>query len=106
MVPAGAALAVGFASAAVADPVAYGRHLSGECTTCHRLDGEDKGIPSITGWKIEDFVNTLGFYKSGERKNPAMNSVAQSLDDEQIAALAAFFATLPKPLKRPLAAGN
>ena len=36
--------------AIAADPMAYGRHLSGECVTCHKLDGTDTGIPSITGW--------------------------------------------------------
>ena len=28
---------------------AYGSHLSGECSACHRVDGADNGIPSITG---------------------------------------------------------
>ena len=28
----------------------YGAYLAGECTTCHRIDGADEGIPSITGW--------------------------------------------------------
>jgi len=82
---------------------AYGQHLSGECTTCHRIDGSDNGIPSIVGWPPEDFAATLGFYKDGARSNPAMVSVAQSLDDEQIQALAAFFGALPKPEAVPAA---
>jgi cytochrome c len=86
----------GPAAAGDAKKIAYGRHLSGECSACHRIDGTDNGIPSITGWDLETFVATIGFYRNGERNNPAMVSVAQSLDDKQIEALAAYFSTLPK----------
>lgn len=75
---------------------AYGRHLSAECSACHRVDGVDNGIPSITGWPIDDFVTTLRFYKEGARQNSAMVSVAQSLDDAQMEALAAYYGSLPK----------
>lgn len=82
-------------SPALADDVRdYGEYLSGECTTCHRIDGADSEIPSIVGWDTETFIETLGYYKSGDRKNPAMESVAKSLDDEQINALAAYFGSL------------
>jgi cytochrome c553 len=79
-----------------AKKVAYGRHLSGECSACHRIDGTDNGIPSIAGWDPEEFVHTLVFYRNGERNNPAMVSVAQSLDDDQMNALAAYYGSLPK----------
>ncbi|MEQ1711421.1 MAG: c-type cytochrome [Hyphomicrobium sp.] len=91
-----------FADAARADAaklVRYGEHLSQECTACHRRDGVDNGIPSILGMKAEDFEETLKFYKTGARENPAMVSVAQSLDDDQVKALAAYFASLPLPGK-------
>lgn len=75
---------------------AYGKHLSAECSACHRIDGIDNGIPSITGWNVQDFVATLHFYKDGSRSNAAMISVAQSLDDPQIQALAVYYGSLPK----------
>ena len=75
--------------------LAYGRHLSQECTSCHSRDGLDKGIPSITGLDVEYFTSTMRFYQNGSRTNPAMVSVAQSLDDDQLKALAAFFTSLP-----------
>ncbi len=75
----------------------YGRHLAQECTGCHRIDGIDNGIPSIVGWDTERFVATLRFYKTGARTNPVMVSVAGSLDDEQLSALAAYYGSLPKP---------
>jgi len=84
------------AAANDAKKVAYGRHLSGECSACHRIDGTDNGIPSITGWDPEEFVATMTFYRNGERNNPAMVSVAQSLQDPDYEALAAYYGSLPK----------
>jgi cytochrome c553 len=79
---------------------AYGEHLSRECTTCHRLDGTDNGIPSIVGWDDDQFTTTLKFYQQGLRDNPAMVSVAKSLDDEQLRALATYFASIKPPAKK------
>ena len=73
----------------------YGRHLAQECTGCHRLDGADNGIPAIIGWNADRFVKTLEFYRTGERTNPVMVSVVKSLDETQLRALAAFYASLP-----------
>ena len=69
----------------------YGAYLAGECSTCHRTDGTDQGIPSVTGWPIDDFVIALHAYKRGKREHPAMQLVAGRLSDEEIAALAAYF---------------
>lgn len=89
----------GFALASANDPrqIAYGKHLSQECTGCHRLDGAADGIPSIVGWPADTLAATLKFYQTGARSNPVMVSVATSLDEKQIDALAAYFASLPKP---------
>ncbi len=76
--------------------LALGRHLAQECTSCHRIDGVDNGIPSIVGLAPDFFTETLGFYRYGQRSNPTMVSVAQSLDDEQIKALALYFGSLAK----------
>jgi len=75
---------------------AYGRHLSAECSACHRIDGVDNGIPAITGWTVQEFVTTLRFYKDGSRQNAAMASVAQSLDGAQMEALATYYGSLPQ----------
>ncbi len=77
--------------------LAYGRHLANECSGCHRTDGRDNGIPSITGWPAAEFTATLAFYRDGARPNAVMVSVAKSLDEDQTRALAAYYATLPKP---------
>ena len=90
------------AAAETVDPklLRYGEHLSQECTSCHRRDGVDNGIPSILGMKVADFVETMGYDQSGARPNQAMVSVASSLGAEQVKALAAYFASLPPPPKR------
>ena len=99
-----AALAIGFVvlgrvayAEDAAKLLAYGRHLAQECSSCHRLDGADRGIPSIVGWDAERFAATLKYYQTGARTNPVMVSVANSLDDQQVRALALYYASLPKP---------
>lgn len=72
----------------------YGEYLAAECTTCHQVSGDDAGIPAIIGWMPEDFVVAMHAYRQGLRPHPVMQMMAQRLDDEQIAALAAYFATL------------
>jgi cytochrome c len=75
------------------DP-AYGEYLSSECTTCHQADGSAQGIPSITQWPEEAFVIAMHAYKRKLRPHPVMQMIAGRLNDEEIAALAAYFATL------------
>ena len=79
--------------AIVGDPE-YGEYLSSECSTCHRSDGADEGIPSITQWPAEDFVVAMHAYKSKLRPHPVMQMMASRLSNEEIAALAAYFETL------------
>ena len=74
------------------DP-AYGEYLASECVTCHRLGGNESGIPGIGGWPEQAFVQALHAYKSGARTHPAMRMIAGRLSNEEIAGLAAYFAT-------------
>lgn len=75
------------------DLYAYGEYLSGECLTCHRLDESAGQIPAIFGWPEDKFVEILAMYKHGARENAAMRNVAASLGDEEMAALARYFAS-------------
>ena len=76
-----------------ADP-AFGKFLANECVTCHRADGQDKGIPAIVGWPTDQFVAVLKSYKAKERPNVVMQTIAGRLSDDEMAALAAYYATL------------
>ena len=72
----------------------YGEYLSGECVTCHQAAGGDDGIPSIVYWPEEDFVVVMHAYKTKQRPHPVMQMIAGRLGDEEIAALAAYFANI------------
>lgn len=69
----------------------YGEYLGSECLTCHLADGSAEGIPSITHWPVEDFVVAMHAYKRKLRPHPVMQMMAGRLNDEEIAALAAYF---------------
>ncbi len=86
-------LAAGVEPAAAADP-AFGEYLSSECVTCHRADGQDKGIPPIVGWPADQFIAVLQSYKTKDRANPVMQTIAGRLSDDEMAALAAYYANL------------
>lgn len=72
----------------------YGEYLSSECLTCHQRDGSADGIPSITRWPEEDFVVAMHAYKNKLRPHPVMQMMAGRLNNEEIAALAAYFKAL------------
>jgi cytochrome c553 len=73
--------------------MALGEYLSAECVTCHQLSGGvTGGIPAIVGLPEKTFVEALNAYKTGERDNPVMRNIAARLSQDDMAALAAYFA--------------
>lgn len=72
----------------------YGEYLAQECTTCHQRDGAAVGIPSITYWPQDRFVVAMHAYRRGLRPHAVMQTVSRRLGDEEIAALAEYFATI------------
>ena len=72
----------------------YGEYLSSECLACHQLNGNDAGIPGISGWPQEDFVTSMHAYKEKHRSNPVMQMMAGRLSNEEIAGLAEYFNTV------------
>jgi cytochrome c553 len=81
-------------SAADAADVAFGEYLAGQCVTCHRKDGDVKGIPSIIGWPQDQFVAVMQSYKAKDRPNPIMQTIAGRLSGAELAALAAYYESL------------
>jgi cytochrome c len=86
----GLCCAAAAASSGAAD-LALGRHLAGECVTCHPRDGRNAGIPPIVGWPADQFIAVLKSYKAKERASPVMQSIAAGLSEDEMAALAAYF---------------
>ena len=73
-----------------------GRAKAIACQACHGLDGLSKHpeAPNLAG-QIENYLaKTLVEYRSGERKNEMMAIVSKDLSDEDIANLAAFYASI------------
>ncbi|MEQ1611593.1 MAG: c-type cytochrome [Hyphomicrobiaceae bacterium] len=84
----------GLTTAARAGDIAFGEYLSGECVTCHRVDGQDKGIPPIVGWPADQFTAVLQSYKAKDRANQVMQTIAGRLSDQDMDALATYFESL------------
>ncbi len=87
------ALLLAMPQSALADELfEYGEYLSSQCATCHRLDAFEGGIPPLGHLPKDYFIIAMREYKSGRRSNPAMVSVANALTDEEIDALATYYA--------------
>ena len=74
--------------------VDYGRYLSFECVACHRDGNTEGAIPSIATLPTQYFINALKSYRGASRSHLVMQDVAFSLNDEQMDALAAYYASL------------
>ncbi len=86
---AGAAFMTGPAQAEMAS----GAVLANTCFSCHGTDGKSVGdMPSIAG-KSESFITQkLKAFRSDELEATIMNRIAKGFTDDEIAALAKFFA--------------
>jgi len=63
------------------------------CVACHGADGIGKApqYPNLQGQKTAYLEKQLRAFRSGELKSPDMNVLAESLSDDDIVALAAYF---------------
>jgi len=77
------------------DP-ARGQELSVECYDCHGEDGlGDDEVPGIAGLDEAYQIEQLMAYKTGERTDEeAMIMYAEELSEQDIADLAAYYASL------------
>ncbi|MGE3643126.1 MAG: cytochrome c [Beijerinckiaceae bacterium] len=80
---------------AVKGDKALGEYLSSTCVTCHQISGKSTaGVPPIVGWDEESFVAVMKSYKDKIRENKVMQTLTAPLSDEDIAGLAAYFASI------------
>lgn len=78
--------------------------LAAPCAACHGEGGVKPILPSypIIGGQYEDYlVHALNGYRDGSRKNAIMAGQVASMSDEQIEALADYFAKQDSPLYTP-----
>ncbi|MFY0480007.1 c-type cytochrome [Achromobacter marplatensis] len=65
------------------------------CASCHGADGISAvGLyPNLAGQKVEYLVKQLLAFKTRERSDPVMNSMAEPLSEEAIRQLAQYFSS-------------
>jgi len=80
---------------------ARGKALSGACVGCHQEDGNGRdnasgeAWPRLAGLDAEYLAAQLAAYKSGERKSASMKTFSRMMDEQKMADIAAYYATLP-----------
>lgn len=69
------------------------RSLAATCANCHGTGGVSVGdVESLAGKPREEIVRKMQEFKSGARPSTIMNQLAKGYTDEQIDALAGWFA--------------
>ncbi|WP_313303081.1 cytochrome c [Diaphorobacter sp.] len=103
-------LAVAFATSLTHAQEIKGDAKAGEgkiamCIGCHGIVGYQATfpavyrVPMISGQSEKYIITALNEYKKGERKHPTMRSIADSLTEQDIADVAAYYAVHTKDLK-------
>ena len=71
-----------------------GRYLASECMTCHRAQTTASSDPEhLSQVPRTHFVEVIKAYRDKQLPNPVMQNVAGRLKDDEIEALALYFAT-------------
>jgi cytochrome c553 len=72
-----------------------GQAKSTTCVACHGVNGNSVNPewPNIAGQHAPYTLKQLQAFKVGERQNPLMSPIAMTLSEDDMADLAAFFAT-------------
>ena len=66
------------------------------CVTCHGAKATGSGLfPRLAGQHVAYIIKQLHAFKSGVRASPIMNSVASTLTDAQMTAVADYVRSLP-----------
>lgn len=74
-----------------------GKAKAAACAGCHGAEGQGVATnPALAGLPEDRFVQALQDYKSGKGANAVMKALATPLSDQDIANLAAYYASLKK----------
>ena len=80
------------------------------CTGCHPRTAGRGPIPSLNGQLAEQIVSQMTAFRSGERTSTVMTRIAKGFSDEEIRAIADYFAAggnapaKPAPAESPASA--
>jgi cytochrome c553 len=86
----------------VGDAVA-GKAVAATCAACHGIDGISlqAGVPHLAGQHAFYIQGAMAAYKTGTRKDERMQQVVGALSDQDIANVAAYYASLKGFSARP-----
>ena len=92
-----AALLLAVFGAAQAQDANLGRSLAATCANCHGTNGQARGdtVAALAGMPAERLTATFNAYKSGALPATIMHQIVKGYTDEQVKAIAAFFASQP-----------
>lgn len=77
-----------------------GSGAAAACAGCHGVRGEGAGaFPRLAGTGAAYLREQLKAFAAGQRRNPIMQPIAQALSAEQRGEVAAFYASLPQPVR-------
>ncbi|HEY0722305.1 MAG TPA: c-type cytochrome [Gammaproteobacteria bacterium] len=84
-----------FGTAQAAGDAAAGQTKAAVCAACHGADGNSMvpTFPKLAGQHESYLTKQLTDFKSGARKDPTMTGMAMPLSDQDVADLAAYFAS-------------
>jgi cytochrome c553 len=86
---------LGIGNAQAAGDVQAGKAKAGMCAGCHGANGEGVAPnPALAGKKEDQLIQAMKDYKSGRRDNAVMKAFASQLSDQDMANLAAYYASL------------
>ncbi len=92
-----ACLILPFGTTLAAGDSAKGEEKASSCETCHGSDGKGAANnPAIAGLEEGYFIEQIIAFQTGKRDNPMMKMATQSLSEEDVANLAAFYSSQPK----------
>ncbi|MCJ7558263.1 MAG: cytochrome c [Gammaproteobacteria bacterium] len=85
------------AGPALAGDAAAGQVMTEDCAMCHGDDGwGDEDYPPIAGIAEADFIKVMKEYQDGTLDSKDMKKQVKGLSEDDIANLAAYYATLEK----------
>ncbi|MBC5785212.1 cytochrome c4 [Ramlibacter sp. USB13] len=79
------------------------------CVGCHGIVGykssfpEVYRVPKIAGQSAKYIAAALNAYKTGDRKHPTMRGIAESLSDQDVTDIAAYYEKLGAEDRKPIA---
>lgn len=84
---------VAFSAAAQTAAPPSARYLAANCANCHGTTGTGLGaMPSLGGRDAATMAEQMRQFRDGKRPATIMHQLAKGYSDEQITAIAAFFA--------------